>query len=103
VREESGKLVKVLPTALVAAAMRPSITRAELVSRVDALLDTLRAIKANLGVASGRAAVEAAEEPFEARGIIVRETGRFRVRERHVLRYYARSIKHLISPAGPTH
>jgi hypothetical protein len=31
------------------------------------------------------------------------ESGRFRVRERHVLRYYARSIQHLLSPGGPTH
>jgi glycerol-3-phosphate O-acyltransferase len=103
VRTEVGRLYKVLPTALVAAAMRPSMARAELVGRVDALLDTLRALGANLGVTSGEAAVEAAAEPFEARGIIVVEDGRFRVRERHVLRYYARSIQHLLSPAGPTH
>ncbi len=103
VRGEVGKLYKVLPTALVAAAMRPSIARRDLVARVDALLDTLRALGANLGVASGEAAVEAAAEPFAARGIIVIEDGRFRVRERNVLRYYGRSIQHLISPAGPTH
>ena len=58
---------------------------------------------ANLGVTSGEEAVEAAAEPFEARGIIVIEDGRFRVRERNVLRYYARSIEHLLSPDGPTH
>ena len=86
-----------------AAAMRPSITRADLVARIDALLDTLRALGANLGVTSGEAAVEAAAEPFEARSIIVQREGRFRVRERNVLRYYARSIQHLLSPAGPTH
>ena len=103
VRAEVGHLVKVVPTALMAAAMRPSITHADLVSRIDALLDTLRAAGANLGVTGGAAAVEAAAEPFEARGIIVRENGRFRVRERNVLRYYARSIQHLISPVGPTH
>lgn len=103
VRGEVGRLYKVLPTALVAAAMRPSTTRRELAVRVDALLDTLRALGANLGVATGDAAVEAAAEPFVARGIIVMDAGRFRVRERNVLRYYARSIQHLISPAGPTH
>jgi glycerol-3-phosphate O-acyltransferase len=103
VRNETGRLYKVLPTALVAAAMRPSITRRDLVGRVNSLLDTLRALGANLGVSSGEAAVETAAEPFEARGIIVVEDGRFRVRERNVLRYYARSIQHLFSPAGPTH
>ena len=103
VRTAVGRLYKVTPTALVAAAMRPSITRAELVSRVDSILDTLRAIGANLAVANGREAVEAAAEPFEARGILVLEGGRFRVRERNVLRYYARSIGHLLSPGGSTH
>ena len=60
-------------------------------------------IGANLGVNSGRDAVAAAEEPFQTRGIIVIERRRFRVRERNVLRYYARSIAHLLSPGGPTH
>jgi hypothetical protein len=86
-----------------AAAMRPSITKVDLTARIDALLDTLRALGANVDVTNGEAAIEAAAEPFEARGIIVLDEGRFRVRERHVLRYYARSIQHLLSPAGPTH
>ncbi len=103
VRTEVGRLYKVLPTAIVAAAMRPSITRRELVGRAEALLQTLRALGANLGVASGAEAVDAAAEPFEARGVIVVEHDRFRVRERSVLRYYARSIQHLLSPVGPTH
>jgi glycerol-3-phosphate O-acyltransferase len=103
VRTAVGRLYKVLPTALVASAMRPSIPRLELVSRIDALLDTLRAVGANVSVASGREALEAAAEPFEARGILVIENGRFRVRERNVLRYYARSIEHLLKPAGSTH
>jgi glycerol-3-phosphate O-acyltransferase len=103
VRSETGRLYKVLPTSLVAAAMRPSMTRQQLAARIDALLDTLRALGANLGVQSGEAAIDAAAEPFEARGVLVVENGRFRVRERHVLRYYARSLGHLLSPAGPTH
>ena len=103
VRTAVGRLYKVTPTALVAAAMRPSITRADLVDRVDSILDTLRAIGANLAVTSGREAVDAAAEPFESRGILVIEGGRFRVRERNVLRYYARSIGHLLSPGGSTH
>ena len=103
VRTAVGRLYKVVPTALVAAAMRPSIARPDLIARIDSMLDTLRAIGANLAVKSGREAVEAATEPFEARGILVVEGGRFRVRERHVLRYYARSIAHLLSPGGSTH
>jgi hypothetical protein len=63
----------------------------------------LRATGANVAVRSGEEAVDAAAEPFEARGILVVEGGRFRVRERNVLRYYARTIDHLISPGGSTH
>jgi hypothetical protein len=103
VRAAVGRLYKVLPTALVAAAMRPSIDRLELIGRVDSLIDTLRAVGANLSVAYGRDAVDAAAEPFAARGILVVDKGRFRVRERHVLRYYARSIAHLLSAGGSTH
>src|ERR1700730_9096264 len=49
-RHSIGKLVKVLPTSLVAAAMRPSIARRDLEGRVDGLIDMLRAVGANLGV-----------------------------------------------------
>ena len=90
-RAAVGRLYKVLPTALVAAAMRPSMTRSDLIARIDSLLDTLRATGANVAIQSGQEAVEMAAEPFEARGVLVVEQGRFRVRERHVLRYYARS------------
>jgi glycerol-3-phosphate O-acyltransferase len=103
VRAAMGRVYKVLPTALVASAMRPSITRIELIDRVDSLLDTLRATGANVSLRSGEEAVEAAAEPFVARGILVRERGRFRVRERNVLRYYARTIEHLVTPGGSTH
>jgi glycerol-3-phosphate O-acyltransferase len=103
VRTAVGRVYKVLPTALLAAAMRPSIAPRDLIARVDSLLDTLRAVGANVAVTSGREVVDAATEPFEARGIIVVEDGRFRVRERNVLRYYARSIEHLLSPGGATH
>jgi len=103
VRTAVGRLYKVLPTALLAAGMRPSIERRELIARIDSLLETLRAVGANVAVSGGEEAVEAAAQPFEARGIIVVENGRFRVRERNVLRYYARSIQHLLSPGGATH
>jgi hypothetical protein len=91
-----GAVCKVLPTSLVASAMRPSLTRRELEQRADALIDRLRASNANLGVQSGAQAVDAALEPLESRGILVVNRGRVRVRNRNVLRYYARSIAHLL-------
>jgi glycerol-3-phosphate O-acyltransferase len=99
-----GRLYKVLPPTLIAAAMRPSITRRDLEHRADAILDTLRACGANLGVASGAEAADRAIEPLEARGIIAVAGGRVRVRERNVLRYYARGLDHLLaSPSRHTH
>ena len=84
--------------------MRPSITRRDLESRADAVLDTLRSAGANLGVQSGAQAVAEALEPLEARGIIVADQGRIRVRDRNVLRYYARTLDHLLaSPSRRTH
>ena len=103
IRARVGMLYKVLPTALFATAMRPSITRADLESRIDSLIDELAARHANLAVTSGREAIEQAAEPLELRGIVVREDGRFRVRERSVLRYYARTIEHLLATPGRTH
>ena len=99
-----GRMQKVLPTAVVANAMRPSITRKELEARAEAVIDTLRSAGANLGVESGAEAVAAALEPLEARGILVAERGRVRVRDRNVLRYYARTLDHLLaSPSRHTH
>jgi glycerol-3-phosphate O-acyltransferase len=104
VMEAIGRLYKVLPTAVVANAMRPSITRGDLVARADAVIDTLRANRANLGVQSGAEAVDAAIEPLETRGILVVDRGRVRVRDRNVLRYYARTLDHLLaSPSHHTH
>jgi glycerol-3-phosphate O-acyltransferase len=103
VRARIGAQYKVLPTAIVAAAIRPSIGQRDLESRIDQLLEELRAKRANLGVTSGRQAVEEAAGPLETRGIIVHEHGRFRVRERSVLRYYARTIEHLLATPGVTH
>jgi glycerol-3-phosphate O-acyltransferase len=100
IRDSIGRLYKVLPTAVVAAAMRPSITRRELESRADELIETLQAAGANLGVEDGRQAVEEGTAPLESRNIIfVERGGRFRVRERTVLRYYARTLQHLLT--GP--
>jgi hypothetical protein len=98
-----GRLYKVLPPTVVASAMRPSITRRDLQQRADALIETLRGCDANLGVESGEEALDAALEPLEARGIIVVERGRVRVRNRNVLRYYARSLDHLLKSPSRTH
>jgi glycerol-3-phosphate O-acyltransferase len=103
IRARIGALYKVLPTAVFAAAMRPSVSRRDLEERIDRLLDELAARHANLGVTSGRQAVEEAAEPLELRNIVVLEQGRFRVRDRSVLRYYARTIEHLLAPTGRTH
>ncbi len=101
---EIGRVVKVLPNALVASAMGPSITKQELEDRVSALIDSLQERGANLDVTSGREAVAAAAEPLSDRGIIVIEGDLFRVRDRNVLRYYARSIEHLLpAPSSNTH
>ena len=101
IRDTIGRLMKVLPTMVVAAAMRPSISRAELEQRVTALIARLAAAGANLSTTDAREMVDEAARLFEARGIVViEEDGRFRVRERIVLRYYARAIDHLL--IGPT-
>ena len=97
-RDTIGRLYKVLPTAIVAAAMRPGITRRELETRAQTVIDTVAAAGGNLSVTSGREAVERAAEPLETRNVVlVERSGRFRVRERTVLRYYARTLNHLLA------
>jgi glycerol-3-phosphate O-acyltransferase len=103
VKAEIGKQYKVLPTALLAAAMTRSATRAELKGRIEDLLHTLRSVDANLSVNTAEEVLEFATEPLATRNIIVVEQGRYRVRERNVLRYYARSLAHLLSPPSATH
>src|SRR5204863_7294223 len=95
IRETIGRLHKVLPTAILAAALKPSITRRELEARAEAIVEAVRSAGGNMGVASGRQALEEGAEPLAARNIIhVERGGRFRVRERTVLRYYARTLQH---------
>lgn len=102
IRDTIGLLYKVLPTAIVAAAMRPSISKRDLELRSDAIIDAMRQADANLDVQSGRDAVETGAALLAARGIIHLERGgRCRVRERTVLRYYARTIQHLLVPRRP--
>lgn len=99
-RDTIGMLYKVLPTAVVAAALRPSMGRKDLEARCDAIVDSIAAGGANMGVHSGREAVDRAAEALVARNVIhVERGGLFRIRERTVLRYYARTIQHLM-PGG---
>jgi len=101
-RDAIGMLYKVLPTAVLAAALRPSISRRDLEVKCDELIETMAAGGANLGVRSGREAVEAGAEPLVTRNVIhIERSGRFRIRERTVLRYYARTLQHLINARRP--
>jgi glycerol-3-phosphate O-acyltransferase len=97
VRDTTGRLYKVLPTSLVASAMRPSIAREELESRVDELVGRLREEGANLAVESGCQAVAQGVEALTRRGVLAVEGPRVRVRSRSLLRYYARTIEHLLA------
>ncbi len=99
-REAIGRLYKVLPTALVAAALRPSTRRRDLEGRIDELLDALRLVPANLAVECGRDALDQATEPLVTRGVIAVDGDRYRVRNRHILRYYARTLDHLLQDRG---
>src|SRR5262249_35251244 len=93
VRGRYGHLYKVLPTALFAAAMRTSITRRDLEDSINRLIDDVAPRRANMAVTTGRQAIEQAADLLETRGVVVAERSRFRVRERTVLKYYARTIE----------
>lgn len=93
-----GGLYKVLPTAVVAAAVRPGVTCRELEDRADTMVEALRAAGANLGVSSGTDAVELGLAPLELRGALALADGRIHVKARAMLRYYARTIEHLLRP-----
>jgi hypothetical protein len=82
--------------------MPSALLTPELLRRLEQF-QLLAARRANLGVTSGRQAIEEAADLLETRGIVVAEHGRFRVRERTVLRYYARTIEHLLVTTGRTH
>jgi glycerol-3-phosphate O-acyltransferase len=97
-RQDIGRLYKVLPTAVVAAAMRPSVATRVLEWRIEAVLGKLQAAGANLETIDVQETMDRGVELLEARAVLVVERGRFRVRDRMVLRYYARTINHLLQP-----
>ncbi|MEO5821692.1 MAG: 1-acyl-sn-glycerol-3-phosphate acyltransferase [Vicinamibacteraceae bacterium] len=99
VRARISALHKVVPTALVAAAMRPSSPPAELRARIAALVDTLRERGANLAETDPQMIMERGAGLLVDRDAMAVDGGLYRVRDRTLLRYYARSIAHLIAPA----
>ncbi|MEO8483504.1 MAG: 1-acyl-sn-glycerol-3-phosphate acyltransferase [Acidobacteriota bacterium] len=103
VHDDIARLYKVLPTALVAAMCRPQMPLADLRARVDQFIHLLAERGANLAVRTGRQAVDEGVSLLEERGVLVVEHHRIRVRDRIVLRYYARTIQHLTTPRGTTH
>jgi glycerol-3-phosphate O-acyltransferase len=96
VRREIGRLYKVVPTALVAAAMRRGTSRSALVDRIGDLIARLTADGANLAVTSAEQAATEGLEALASREVLVPSGDRIRVRDRFVLRYYARTIQHLL-------
>lgn len=99
-RHEIGLLFKVLPTAVVAAAMRPSVALRVLEWRIEAVIEKLQAAGANLETLDVQATLDRGVQLLEARAVLVVDHGRVRVRDRTVLRYYARTIAHLLQPAA---
>ena len=102
IHDAIGRSHKVLPTALVASVMRPHMPRTELVARLDERIAYLSAAGANLSVKTGRQAAEEGVTMLAARDVLVEERHLVRVRDRIVLRYYARSIEHLITRSHRT-
>ena len=103
VQEQIGLQYKVVPTALVAAIVRPQMTRTELIGRLDDLLAILAAGGANLAVRTGRQAADEGLALLGERGVLVEHGACVRVRDRLVLRYYGRTIQHLLHGHRTTH
>jgi len=103
VHGEIARLYKVLPTALVAATCRPHMTLTDLRARLDDVVGALAAGGANLAVKDGRQAADEGVELLAERGVIVIEDRTIRIRNRIVLRYYARTIQHLLPGRSTKH
>jgi glycerol-3-phosphate O-acyltransferase len=103
VHDDVGLLYKVLPTALVASALHPPMTRAALTGRVADLVAMLDGEGANLELRSAPDIVDAGLDLLSERGILVVAGARVRVKDRISLRYYARTIQHLLHRRRTTH
>ncbi len=99
-RQTIGRLHKVLPTALVASVVRPSMPIADVTARVADLIGRLQATGANLDTTDAAAAVDQALDLLGERDVVAVEGRVVRVRQRLVLRYYGRQIAHLLPPPG---
>jgi glycerol-3-phosphate O-acyltransferase len=97
-RDAIGRLHKVLPSAVVATAVRPSMTEADLRERVAEVLAGLGEYGANLDSSDPAEVTERGTADLARRGILVHDRSVLRVRDRSVLRYYARSILHVSAP-----
>jgi len=102
VHDAIGRSHKVLPTALVASVMRPHMSRVELQSRLEDRVGKLAEAGANLSVRTARQAALEGVSALVARDVLVEEGQTLRVRDRLTLRYYARSIEHLLTPPRRT-
>ncbi len=98
VREAIGRLYKVVPSAIVAAVMRPSLPVAELPELVSGLVRVLKAAGANLDLDDPATIAARGAAVLQARDVVAAEGHLLRVRDRFVLRYYARTIEHLRTP-----
>ncbi len=99
-RTTIGLLYKVVPTAVVSAAMRPSVVTRVLEWRIEAVIEKLQAAGANLDTADAKETMDRGVDLLESRAVLVLDRGRLRVRDRSALRYYARTIAHLLQPAA---
>ena len=102
VHDDIGRCYKVLPTALVASVLRPHMLKTDLVARLEERVAYLSAAGANLAVKTGREAAEEGVAMLAGRDVVVEERQRVRVRDRIVLRYYARTIEHLLGRSHRT-
>jgi glycerol-3-phosphate O-acyltransferase len=102
IHDAIGRSHKVLPTAIVASVMRPHLSRPELIGRLEDCIGRLSEADANLAVRTARQAAEEGVAMLVARDVLVEERQTIRVRDRITLRYYARTIAHLLAPPRRT-
>jgi len=76
--------------------------RSELISRLDDRIGMLASVGANLAVKNGRQAADDGVTRLVERDVLVEERSVLRVRDRVVLRFYARSIEHLLGRTDRT-
>lgn len=99
-RERIGRLHKVLPTAIVASVLRPSMPVADLTGRAADVIAHLQGIGANLDTVDAARAVEQGLELLGERDVVAVAGRVVRVRQRAVLRFYGRQIAHLLPQTG---